>query len=165
MDRSSCPAPFCPLPHGRGSDDAASLVLAAVGWMQGGTSTTDEPVSLPQQYATFVKDAGDVVLAAWSGKEAGFENVTGQVAWSDERQMGFMKLEGLPPNDPKVKQYQLWIVDPDRDQFPVDGGVFDVLASSGEVIVPIDAKLEVGAPTVFAITSEKPGGVVKSAGP
>ena len=75
-----------------------------------------------------------------------------------------MRLVGMPVNDPKVRQYQLWIVDPDRDARPVDGGVFDV-TDAGEVIIPIDAKLAVSDPAAFAITVEKPGGVVKSAGP
>jgi len=43
----------------------------------------------------------------------------------------------------------------------VDGGVFDI-TDDGKVIVPIEAKLPVGAPTLFAITVERPGGVVVS---
>ena len=44
---------------------------------------------------------------------------------------------------------------------PVDGGVFDI-AASGEALIPIDAKLPVGAGTIFAVTKERPGGVVVS---
>jgi anti-sigma-K factor RskA len=59
-------------------------------------------------------------------------------------------------------QYQLWIFDRQRDQaYPVDGGVFDV-TSTGEVIVPIAAKLRVGDAALFAVTVERPGGVVVS---
>jgi hypothetical protein len=43
----------------------------------------------------------------------------------------------------------------------VDGGVFDV-PQNGEVIIPIDAKIKVQKPTLFAVTAEKPGGVVVS---
>jgi anti-sigma-K factor RskA len=43
----------------------------------------------------------------------------------------------------------------------VDGGVFDV-SSDGEVIVPINARLRVSRATLFAVTVEKPGGVVVS---
>lgn len=74
-----------------------------------------------------------------------------------------MRLTGLPVNTPTLTQYQLWIVDPARDPGRVDGGVFDV--AGGEVIVPIDAKLAVRSPAAFAITREKAGGVVVSAGP
>jgi anti-sigma-K factor RskA len=55
----------------------------------------------------------------------------------------------------------LWIFDPERDEKPIDGGVFDV-DKEGEVLIPIHAKLPVGKPTLFAITVEKPGGVVVS---
>ena len=50
-------------------------------------------------------------------------------------------------------------------QRPVDGGVFDIAAqaaATGEVIIPIDAKLPVGDARIFAITVEPPGGVVVS---
>ena len=42
----------------------------------------------------------------------------------------------------------------------VDGGVFDI--GPGEVIVPIRAALPVTTPKLFAVTIEKPGGVVVS---
>ena len=68
----------------------------------------------------------------------------------------------LPVNDPSRRQYQLWIFDKSRSaEKPVDGGVFDV-SSTGELIVPIDAKLAVTEAFLFAITAEKPGGVVVS---
>jgi hypothetical protein len=72
-----------------------------------------------------------------------------------------MRLQGLAANDPGVVQYQLWIFDKARDaKYPVDGGVFDV--TGGEVVVPIVAKLHVEQPTLFAVTVERPGGVVVS---
>ena len=73
-----------------------------------------------------------------------------------------MRFVGLAANDPTVSQYQLWIFDKARDQaYPVDGGVFDV-SGSGEVIVPIDPKIHVDDATLFAVTVERPGGVVVS---
>ena len=94
-----------------------------------------------------------------------YGKVSGDVVWNDAGQQGVMRLAGLPANDPAVSQYQLWIVDANRDQHPVDGGVFDAPRDGREVLIPIDAKLGVERPTVFAITREKPGGVVVSAGP
>jgi len=74
-----------------------------------------------------------------------------------------MKIGGLAANDPGEFQYQLWIFDQGRDErFPVDGGVFDVPSGADEVIVPISAKLDVDRPYLFAVTVEKPGGVVVS---
>ena len=94
-----------------------------------------------------------------------FNRVTGDVVWNNERQEGYLRLVGMPANDPNIAQYQLWIVDPERDANPVDGGVFDVPQGAGEIIIPIHAKLDVSDPDAFAITREQPGGVVVSDGP
>ena len=73
-----------------------------------------------------------------------------------------MKLRGLPVNDPKEKQYQLWIFDKQRDErHPVDGGVFNIDAT-GDVVIPIDARIPVHSASLFVITRERPGGVVVS---
>ena len=76
-----------------------------------------------------------------------------------------MLLTGMPVNDPATSQYQLWVVDPERDGNPVDGGVFDIPPGVSTVVIPIDAKLAVNDPVAFAITREQPGGVVVSKGP
>jgi hypothetical protein len=89
------------------------------------------------------------------------QGVKGEVVWSQSRQEGYMTFEAAPTNDPTVEQLQLWIFD-ESQQHPVDGGVFDIDRESGRVIVPIDAKLRVDRPTRFAVTIEKPGGVVVS---
>ncbi|NHA14247.1 anti-sigma factor domain-containing protein [Thioalkalivibrio sp. XN279] len=86
----------------------------------------------------------------------------GAVVWNGEAQAGVMRFSGLQPNDPAEWQYQLWIFDAARDErFPVDGGVFDV-GPDGEALVPIRASLPVGEAVLFAITVERPGGVVVS---
>ena len=86
----------------------------------------------------------------------------GDVVWSNDRQEGYLRLASLEANDPGQVQYQLWIFDGRRHVFnAVDGGVFDV-APGGELVVPIDPKLAVFEPVLFAITSEPPGGVVVS---
>ena len=73
-----------------------------------------------------------------------------------------MVFSGLPVNNPNVEQYQLWIFDTDKGQdHPVDGGVFDI-AGTKQVVVPIDARIPVNKAVQFAITVEKPGGVVVS---
>lgn len=119
-----------------------------------------------QRRAALLAEAADVVRRDWAPpQDAAFAGVTGDVVWSDARQEGYLRLRGMPANDPKAKQYQLWIVDPRRDKHPVDGGVFDIPAAGGEVVVPIQSKLAVRRPDLFAITLERPGGVVVSAGP
>ena len=115
--------------------------------------------------ASLVNGAPDVLTLPWAPPTAaGYEKVTGDVVWSQSRQQGYLRLANMPVNDPARRQYQLWIVDPDRDKNPVDGGVFNVSAT-GEVNIPIQAKLQIRSPKAFAITAEQPGGVVVSAGP
>lgn len=104
-----------------------------------------------------------LVRVAWApSTDPAGTGASGEVLWSPARQRGILRFAGLAPNDPRLAQYQLWIVDGDRDaRYPVDGGVFDVSAS-GEVLVPVTARLPVSRPTLFAVTLEKPGGVVVS---
>jgi hypothetical protein len=105
--------------------------------------------------------AGEADLESVSGLES--VGALGDVVWSSARQQGYMRFRGLAANDPTVAQYQLWIFDAERDEaYPVDGGVFDVPAAGGDVVVGIDPRLRVSRATAFAITVEKPGGVVVS---
>lgn len=107
----------------------------------------------------------NIVKATWGPLPTAtgdLKNVAGEVVWSDAKQAGYMRFRGLPVNDKSKEQYQLWIFENAKlEEHPKDGGVFDITAE-GDVIVPIDAKLATKDPKVFAITVEKPGGVVVS---
>ncbi|HSG65871.1 MAG TPA: anti-sigma factor [Gammaproteobacteria bacterium] len=103
--------------------------------------------------------------------------VTGELIWDEATDQGYMTISGLEVNDPSEFQYQLWIFDATRPlgelpqfagpfndlltQRPIDGGVFDI-TDAGEVVIPIDAKLMVQQGVAFAVTVERPGGVVVS---
>jgi hypothetical protein len=160
---------------------AACLALAAVVWMpigasvrQGGPVVVDdgwlraEPGMTQSELARvrseLIVRQGDTVLASWTPMETPDPTVSvgaaGDLIWSTEEQCGVMRIVGLKANDPSAEQYQLWIFDEDQ-KHPIDGGVFDI-PESGEVFLPVDAKLWVNKPTMFAITVEKPGGVVVS---
>jgi len=109
--------------------------------------------------AELIATVPDVQVLEWST-----EGVAGDVAWSDARNEGYMRIDGLEVNDPTRSQYQLWIFrgdDPSKEAHPVSGGVFDVTAE-GEVVIPIDAQLEVDGASIFAVTVEPPGGVMVS---
>lgn len=107
-------------------------------------------------------EAVDLIERKFEGL-GNFKQAGGKVIWSDQFQKGYMTLSGLPVNDPRQAQYQLWIVDPTRDaDAPVDGGVFDIPADGTPVVIPIAAKLALSKPQAFVITLEQPGGVVKS---
>lgn len=105
----------------------------------------------------------DIVKADWSqGNMKDAPAISGDIVWSDSNQSGYMRFRGLPVNDKNKETYQLWIFDGTQDtKTPIDGGVFDV-QENGDVIIPIHAKLKASRPTMFAITVEKPGGVVVS---
>ncbi len=110
-----------------------------------------------------MRSTANMTKANWApGNVKDMKQVTGDVVWSDEKQAGYMRFRGLPVNDANKETYQLWIFDKTQDKAtPIDGGTFDV-NSDGEVVVPINAKLKAHGPEMFAITVEKPGGVVVS---
>ena len=127
----------------------------------------DTPVLAPeltaaQQLEALVRVAPETKRLAFSPASDPYAKISGEVIWNDELQEGYMSLVNLPVNDPTKNQYQLWIVDPKRDEIPVDGGVFDIPAGSETAVIPIRNALQVSKPTVFVITLEQPGGVVKS---
>lgn len=143
---------------------------AAIGWALAaclGLLLVIEPgsreVNIAAQRVALVERDGEsgLVFEQFSGSK-GYEQLNGDVVWSDSDQAGYMRLTNLKANNPSVAQYQLWIVDPGRDDKPVDGGVFDMPADQSEAIISIDAKLIVNGPKAFVITLEKPGGVVVS---
>lgn len=153
---------------------AAAFVIAAIGWLRI-PSSTDPQIASPTASADpsavlqLVKSATDCAQWDWSpweaksegGRSIGEQNdVAGEVAWSTSHQTGVMRFVGLPPNDPSRFQYQLWIIDP-AQKHPIDGGVFDV-PTVGECLVTIDPKIRVSGVAAFAITLERPGGVVVS---
>lgn len=141
----------------------AAALLVAVGLYASSWKTDSGSITLTtsQLYQDLLQRDG-VTEIDWSPGTTPFDNaVSGKVVWDNDKQQGVMQFVGMPVNDPTVEQYQLWIIDPERDDEPIDGGVFDVTAV-GEVLIPIDAKLKVVNPAAFAITIEKPGGVVVS---
>lgn len=134
---------------------AASIVLAFVIALP-----NPEPPLRAQRDALMAQP--NTVVVKWAVNDMG---VTGDVVWNPEDQHGFLRFQGLGVNDPSDFQYQLWIFDAQRQLYSdfnaVDGGVFDVASSNEEIIIPIDAKLDVYKPQLFAVTTEPPGGVVK----
>jgi anti-sigma-K factor RskA len=127
------------------------------------TQTPTPKPNVNQQLEQFLASDRNVIKAevAKADPKSPVE-ITGDIVWSAEKQEGFMRLRGLPANDPTKSTYQLWIFDEAQDEkYPVDGGVFDV-NMDGEIIIPIDAKINIKNPKLFAVTKEKPGGVVVS---
>ena len=152
---------------------AACIALVIVLWLPRNQPTIEEAEIVPQQVTpaptpnlaeqrrALLASANDVVQRNWTEfnpKQP--RNVQGDVVWSNSAQKGFIRFQNLPVNDKTKEAYQLWIFD-ETQKNPIDGGVFDA-DEAGEIVIPIDAKLEVKKPTMFAVTAEKPGGVVVS---
>lgn len=142
---------------------AACLILAIAGWWPRLTPRP-EPPGLAELRQQLLAESTDLIKTDWKpASYLGAERLSGDVVWSNARQQGFVRLTGMPAIDPQAGAYQLWIFDASQDEkFPVDGGVFAVDQKTGEVIVRINAKLTISRPRLFAITVEKPGGVVVS---
>lgn len=154
---------------------AACVALAINLWMtrtptvvvqnppQQQSSPTPAPPTLAEQREQLLAAAPDAIRTSWTDinpKQP--RNVKGDVVWSNSLQKGYIRFQNLPLNDKTKETYQLWIFDANQNaKTPIDGGVFDVDAN-GDVIVPINAKIKVQKPTMFAVTAEKPGGVVVS---
>jgi hypothetical protein len=152
---------------------AAALVFAAVLWASRATPTASPAAPDYRAMMAAALERGGVVRSDWASIAAANlapaphrldHQTSGTIVWDDKGQQGWMTFAGLEKNDPSKFQYQLWIFDAKRgglEQHPVDGGVFDV-TEDGEVILPIDAKLPVDRPFLFAVTVEPPGGSVVS---
>jgi Anti-sigma-K factor rskA len=121
------------------------------------------PLTAAEERAALLAKSDSLKVTLGATKDPAAAGVTGDVVWDPVTQRGFLRLLGLAPNDPALHQYQLWIFDGGRDQrFPVDGGVFDIPANATEVVIPIHAALPVLSAKAFAVTVERPGGVVVS---
>lgn len=156
---------------------AASLAITGVVILR--PQQAAEPLSISEQRDQLIANADpDALLRySWTATEdpAVVGEVTGELVWDEATDRGYMTISGLQVNDPTEFQYQLWIFDATRpqgelpfegfdgllSQRPIDGGVFDI-TETGEVIIPIDAKLRVRQGVAFAVTVEPPGGVVVS---
>lgn len=137
----------------------ATAAALAFAWLGG---TGDQPAVVPE-FDIVAASEGAVVIPWSPGGDAAGADVTGEVAWSGASQTGVMRFRGLLANIPADFQYQLWIFDAERDErYPVDGGVFDVPEGMDVIDIPIRATLPITTPTLFAVSVERPGGVVVS---
>jgi len=120
-----------------------------------------DPAELQQNRRKLLEVPG-TIRVAWQPFDlpdapAEQRSVSGDVAWNDELEHGFLRFVGLKPNDPNIEQYQVWVIDERGMEQKVSGGVFNASAD-GEVIVPIHPGIDVRKVALFAITIEEPGG-------
>jgi hypothetical protein len=143
---------------------AASILIAVAGWwprLNAPGATDVALANLAEQRVQLIATAPDLVQSTWTdweleGQGPEIKGVSGDVVFSPQTQSGYMRFVGLPPN-PAGSQYQLWVVDERGLSQRVSGAIFDA-RGGGELIVPVQPRIVVGKPALFAITIEKPGG-------
>ncbi len=150
-----------PLPRGLRGHLSSLALYCSLPHLETETPSPADPI-LSGHRASFMTEAPDLLHLPWSpADDPAMAEVEGDVVWSDRLQTGYALLRGLEPNDADTTQYQLWILDADREaHYPVDAGVFDAVAT--EIIVVVQPKLPIGRAGAFLVTRERPGGVVVS---
>ena len=139
---------------------AASMVFAFVVWWEPIDATPD------QRRIDLIARAPDTKKVEWTGLTPDMREIQGDITWSAAEQEGYLRISGIPTNNPAEKRYQLWIVDAGRgDSAPVDGGLFDITSEIATAVIPMDPALQILEAQTFAITLEDAPGVVVSAGP
>ena len=119
--------------------------------------------SQPVTFASLQQSGRETASLKPMTPDNAYARAEAETVWDEATQTGVLRVRNLPTNDATQAQYQLWIVDatlPDGLN-RVDGGVFDV-TRDGWSEIPITAKVPVGEAAGFAITLERPGGVVVS---
>jgi hypothetical protein len=113
-------------------------------------------LTIAGQREQLLASAPDVLhLQLVSDNGNGISEAGGDITWSSGRQIGFLRLRGLTENDPVGRQYQLWIVGSDvSGNEIINGGIFPVDQSSGDLIVPILAEQFVENPKMFVVDVE-----------
>lgn len=146
---------------------AAAILLAGIAWWPSATSQ-ELPTTANERLAILRHNPDSISVVLDPGNDPAGQGVVAEVVWSTSRQEGYLRVRGLAVNDPATEQYQLWITDATRDdRYAIDAGVFDITLASmdpqtREVVIPIRPGLAVGSPMAFALTVERPGGVVVS---
>jgi hypothetical protein len=108
-------------------------------------------------------EPGSIVVSLESARDPVAPALDGEVVFNPARREGVMRIEGgLPANDPAAAQYQLWILDADRDErYPVEALLFDAPAGS-PLELRFRPRLAVHRPRMVLLTMEPRGGVVVS---
>jgi hypothetical protein len=137
------------------------LAAAACVALLAGQSLRTERARASRAGAPGVPAADEVDVAIGAGDARG---VSGELTWSPGAQSGTLRLRGLPPNEPAVSRYELWVRDDARDaRYPLPVTMFDA-TSAGDAVVTIAPSLGASHATEIVVTREAPAGAVVSAG-
>lgn len=159
ITQASAPTPFPAPRSGRQVIPwliaASAAFLATVAWF--GQINSKRPRD-PVAFLSTATDRLTLAWGEWSDATVTSETpgVTGELAWSESLQAGYMKFTNLRVNDPTKEQYQLWIIDERGMGQRISGGIFN--ADGPETVVAITPAIHVRNAAAFAVTIEKPGG-------
>ena len=101
-------------------------------------------------------------MAILISKMSNAPKATASIRWDSARQRGVLEAKDVPPNSAD-RDYQLWIVD-SRFADPISAGVFRV-ERSGATRYVFTPTIRIEAPSGFAVSLERKGGVAKAEGP
>ena len=101
-------------------------------------------------------------VATLTSKLSTAPKATASIRWDSVRQRGVLEAKDVPPNSAD-RDYQLWIVD-SRFADPISAGVFRV-ERSGVARYIFTTTIRIEAPSGFAVSLERKGGVAKAEGP
>ena len=117
--------------------------------------------TVAQQREQLLASAPDVLHLQLMSDDSGAvaREPGGDIVWSSGRQMGYLRLQGLVNDELPQRQYQLWIIGCDASSNEViNGGMFFVDRSTGELVLPIQADHFVQQPMMFVVSVEPLGG-------
>lgn len=162
-------SPLAPAPSRRWLAWAGWAVAACAALFVGVQFLPSTPPTKQEALLAFINRTTETVRVPLTSRHhAAAPSLNAEVIWHPDEQTGYLRVSGLPVNDPARQQYQLWIADATREGTqPVDGGVFNAtdgfqLVDSTDVYIPFTPRLRVGAASSFTLTIEKSGGVVET---
>ena len=118
-------------------------------------------VTLAQQREQLLASAPDVLHIQLQSDNSGTDanKSGGDIVWSSDQQIGYLRLQGFVTDDPAQSRYQLWIVGSDASGNEIiNGGMFHLDRMNGELILPIQADQFVQQPKMFVVSVEPLGG-------
>lgn len=113
---------------------------------------------LRDQLLSSSPDVLHLQLVSDNGGGGGSES-DGDIVWSSGRQIGYLRLRALARGEATQRRlYQVWIVGSDvSGNEIIDGGIFVVDRSAGDLILPIQADQFVQQPKMFFVSMESSG--------
>jgi len=88
-------------------------------------------------------------------------NASGDAVWSETEGRGFLRIKGLPDNEPRVTQYQVWIAPDESWADARSAGVFNAEKVAGFWVVefaPARSSPAGQTPRMVAVATAPPGG-------